>query len=161
MYHEARSVLYSVNTFEIGRPIQGRLFLQTLSDRSLTLRSLHLSIILVCTQDERDWNHVFYEMAKNLKNIRDLYVHILEVLWVGYYRGIRQSPAFGKKPFLKGLLELKKLPLKTLEICMRDNFEGRHYHSHGISAYTNKYIWTPAQQQEWAESMKSAILGTS
>lgn len=142
-------MFYSVNTFEISEPRSGLAFLQDLGNAGLTLRSLHLHVFVDSKKDERDWSSSFHVVAKDLKNLKHVYIDVTERVWN------RQNPAIGKKPFPRGLLEMKKLPLETVEIVMSD---------HGWlnrNAYTEQFLWTMAQKQEWAESMKSAILGTS
>lgn len=149
LYHERRSVFYFINTFEISEPRSGLAFLQDLGNAGLRLRSLHLHVSVDSKKDERDWRSSFHEVAKGLKNLKHLYIDVTERLW------IQQNPAIGKKPFPRGLLELKKLPLETVEIVMSD----RRVLNRNM--YTEQFLWTMAQKQEWAESMKSAILGTS
>ena len=154
MYHDARNVLYSANTFQIANARSGRLFLQRLSDRCLTLRSLHLDVFVAVKQDERDWDYAFHEVAEDLKNLQRLYINFKEELWNGlYYNAGRHSPAFGKKPFLGGLLELKKLPLKTFEIVIDET-------TRYVRNIPERDRWTVPQKLVWAQSIKSAVLGT-
>lgn len=155
-YHEARNVFYTANIFRIGDPIRGRTFLQRISDYNLVLRSIHLTIHIFMRNDERQWNSTLHQLAENFKTVQNLYIDIEQDLWsdeADYHTG-RYSPALGKRPFLKGLLELNKLPLKTFEICV-DTGSPRVYHL----AQAGDYTWTWDQKRAWAQSMKSAILG--
>ena len=156
-YHEARNVIYTANMFKIRDPRLGRSFLQRISDYSLTLRSVHLNIHVSKRNDEREWDNTFHELAGNFKTVQNLYIHVREDLWDDFihYKTLRHSPAVGKRPFLRGLLELKKLPLKTFEISVDEGFPRRNYNSWPA----NDYSWTPDQKRAWARSIKSAILG--
>lgn len=154
IYHEARNVFYSANTFEIStvKEIGGFLrCLDTFSNRSLAIRRLHITMSVFNKIDERYWDNGLHALAEGLKNLRHVHIRVRERIWsVSYPR--RQSPAVGKAPFLQGLLELKKLSLKTIEIIV-ELYEIR-------SVRDNRYIWTGAQKQAWAQSMESGILGT-
>ena len=155
-YHEARNVFYTANIFRIGDPRVGRLFLQRISDYSLTLRSVHLNICVTKRKDEREWDDTLQELAENFKTVQKLYIDVRETLWNMYecYSTTRRhSPAVGKKPFIRGLLELKKLPLKTFELSV---WEGSPRNQPQVP--TSVYSWTPDQKRAWVRSMKSAIL---
>ena len=152
IYHDAKQVVYSANTFEFFNPKIILLFIRCLdvSYRNLALRSVVLNIY-VDNYREREWDNVFRELADNFKNLRHLHIEIDEVIWSKPWTR-RHSPAYRNSPFLRGLLELKQLPLKTVELVMVD----RGIYGDPIS----QYIWTIAQKQEWAQRMKSAILGS-
>lgn len=160
LYHEAKNVLYSANDFMLlsDSRLLG-LFIRRLDDgshRSLAVRSLHLGLVVSNINEERKWDNAFRTLAESLKNLRHISIYIFEVIWdaSGYYysRNRRHSPAHGKRPFLRSLLELKELPLKTFELGVME--------SHGATAGDTKYVWTTAQKREWAQKMKGAILGS-
>ena len=152
IYHEARNVFFSANTFDVVEPRPFRLFLQRIdvvSYRSFALRSLHLQICVYDRNDERVWDNTFCEMAEVLTNLQHLHIDLKErSFYYDYWRSSRLTPRIRKSsPFLQGLRELRKLPLKTLEIVV----------GHSVNSV---YIWPADQKQAWVQSMKSAILGT-
>lgn len=156
MYHDARSVLYSVNTFSSFDRSLIFPFLKHLKDVvhcNLALRSIHINVFVRDAADERKSNHTFCALADNLKNLRDIQIDVDEDIWDRRYVSTRRhSPAYGTRPFLQGLLELKKLPLKRVELVVAETIwacKGRG----------NEYVWTTAQKQEWAQKMRRAILG--
>ena len=158
-YHEARNVFYTANIYKFDEPTLGRTFLQRISDYNLILRSVHLTIRVSKRSDERQWDNTLHELAENFNTVQNLFIDVLQGLWVegNYdynYTRQRYSPALGKRPFLKGLLELKKLPLKTFEIGV-DIWSPRLHHL----AEAGDYSWTPDQKRAWARSIKSAVLG--
>ena len=134
-YHEARNAFYTTNIFRLHDPRVGRLFLQRISDYSLTLRSVHLNICINTRGDEHQWDHTLHQLAEDFKTVQNLYIDLEE------------HPRNMRRTFLKGLLELKKLPLKTFEIC--------------TNVY-NPHDYPPSlldQERAWARSMESAVLG--
>ncbi|CAF9915814.1 MAG: hypothetical protein ALECFALPRED_010334 [Alectoria fallacina] len=156
MYHDARNVLYSVNTFSSYDRSLIFPFLKHLKDvihRNLAVRSIHLDVFVRDTADERKSNHTFCALAENLKNLRDIHIDVAEHIWNRWYVPTRRhSPAYTTRPFLQGLLELKKLPLKRVELVVAETIwdgQGRG----------SEYVWTTAQKQEWAQKMRRAILG--
>ena len=156
MYHEARNVFYTANVFRIGDPKLGGLFLQRISDYGLALRSVHLNICVAKRNDERQWDNTLHELAENIKTVQHLYIDVKGHLWNGHGEpnSLRTNPSLGKRPFLKGLLALKKLPLKTFEICV----DAGHPRFHHL-VLPGDYTWTPEQMQAWAQSIQSAVLG--
>ncbi len=147
-------VLYAANTFEFCIAKTVRSFIRRLDDashRNLAVRSVVLDIRVTGRNREREWDNAFREVAENFKNLRHLRIQIGECIWdMPWTR--RHSPAYRKSPFLRGLLELKQLPLKTVELVMDEDLPS--------SIGESKYIWTTAQKQEWAQRMKNAILGS-
>ena len=154
LYLEARNVLYSVNTFTVGCPKALGLFIRCLdiSHHSLAVRDLRLTVNVDNRNEEREWDNTFQVLAENLENLRHIRIIVNERIWDRYYPVYRRHiPASGKGSFLRGLLELKKLPLKTIELVMTETY---------YSSSPSKYFWTNDQKREWAQSMKSAILGS-
>ena len=159
VYHEARNVFYATNIFRIGDPSISRLFSQRISLYSFTLRSVHLTICVTHRHDERQWDNALHELAKNVKTVQNVYIDVREHLWdERAYYNFRHTPTLGKRPFLGGLLELKKLPLKTFEISVGGDHLRRYVQGQWQSNMS-VYVWTTDQKREWARSMKSAILG--
>ena len=155
MYHEARNAIYTANIFKIKEARLGGLFLQRISNYSLTLRSVHLNICVWRRDDERQWNNTLLELAVNCKTLQNLYINTKDNLRNDLdYKTLQYGPAVGKRSFLRGLLQLKKLPLKTLEIWV-DEGHPRHH----PPVKVNDSSWMLDQRLEWARSMKSAILG--
>ena len=154
-YHEARNVFYKVNIFRIRNPSLGDLFIQRVSNYGLALRSVHLNICVPKRNDERKWDNTLHKLAENFKTVQNIYIDVREHPWDhSYYDTLRHNPAVGKKPFLKGLLELKKLPLKTFEISVYEP-NPRSYH---YRVDWDVYSWSPDQKRAWSRSIKSAIL---
>lgn len=157
IYHDAKNVLYSANCFSFRHPKLVGSFIRRLdcvSNRSLAVRSVHLFVLIRDRNQERKWDNSLHALAENLKNLRHIYIEVAEYLWNGYnYHHPRHSPAYGKRGFLRGLLELKNLPLKTVELVVGDNMNVRE-------TLDKRYVWTNAQKQDWAQSMKSAILSS-
>lgn len=85
--------------------------------------------------DEHQWDYTLRQLAENFKTVQNLYIDLAE------------HPQNMRRTFLKGLLELKKLPLKTFEIC--------------TNVYDPLYYPPSLQDREraWARSMESAVLG--
>ena len=170
MYYEARNVLYSANTFEIFAPNRVSPFLRLLDSVShcgLAVRNLRLDVSVTRPDDERQWDNSFHNVAEGLKTLRHLCINMGEIYRQGQRATrFRDGPAFRKKPFLGGLLELNKLPLKTVEFvigtgqnfCTEQNFCTRQ--TWYIVRGGKIYAWDNAQKLAWAQSMKSAILGT-
>lgn len=155
LYHEAKNVLYSANEFSVAQPKMVNILirhLDSLNHRSLAVRSVYLHAIVYNTKNEREWDNTFRVLAEGLKNLRHIRIFVGEYIWNGYHTR-RQSPAQGKRPFLQGLLELKKLPLKTIKLIM--NNDGGAGGRRG-----DAYDWTDAQKREWAQKMEGAILGS-
>ena len=158
MYHEIRNALSSGNHLEISHPRAACSFLRHLTHSALRLRRIELNIFIDDRKEEHSWNKAFHALSEQLKDLRHLCVKVDEQLWPVYaaYKG-RHSPAFGKTPFLAGLLQFKKVPLKTFELVVGDGREGYPFETAYLSS---NYIWTTDQRRLWAQSMKSAILGT-
>ena len=148
-------MVFSANRFHIIAPKLVGLFIRRLDDvnhRSLAVRSVLLDVYVSSKNDEREWDNTFCALAEALKNLRHIKIDINEQIWSGYYwtRCIRRhSPAHEKAPFLRGLLELKKLPLKAVELVVSEKiFKGE------------VPLWTAVQKRDWAQKMKRAILGS-
>ena len=155
MYHEARNAIYTANIFKIDEARLGVLFLQRISNYSLTLRSVHLNICVLWRDDERQWDITLLELATNCKTLQNLYIDVRDNFRDDLeFKTLRYGLSVGKRSFLRGLLQLKKLPLKTLEIWV-DEGHPRHH----PLVKVNDYSWMLDQRLEWARSMKSAILG--
>ena len=153
MYHDAKNVLFSANTFDISRPSLVPIFIQRLSHvsgRNLAIRSVHLLVEIEVRNEERRWDKTFHALAEAFKNLRHLYIHFDIGIWdCGLVT--RYSPAHPRsKPFLLGLLELKKLSLKTVDVIVAKSYSTLNL--------GNAYTWTDAQKRDWAQKMKDMIL---
>ena len=157
MYHEARKVLYSANTVEFVNPRSVSAFLRysnIVSDRSLAVRSVHLSIHVSDRSKELEWDRAIHALAESLKNLQHLHIDVEETIW-NYPKTRRHTPTLRKRPFLRRLLELKQLPLKTFELIMSKSSRSPHR-----VVCKNQYRWTMDQQRAWAQSIQNAILST-
>lgn len=158
MYHEARSVLYSANTFIISSPRLVNSFIRRLNDTSydrLAVRSIRLHIYVHVRNDEREWDNTFRFLTENLKNLRYISIDVDLCPYEYFSPMTRQhSPTYAKRLFLRDLVEFKKLPLKKVELVL----EGSDIPVD--RAREDKYIWTNARKQEWVQSMKSKMLGS-
>ena len=152
MYHDAKGVFYSANVFRIRIHAKRLdLFIQHLdcvSYRVLAVRNMDLQVIVSDRKEERQWDNGFCALAKSVKNLRDISIDVgISVYANEVYRlecKGRMRPASCKEPFLVGLLELKKLPLKTFS----------------LSVYGQDHLtWSAVQEREWAQQVKGAVLG--
>ncbi|KAL9076195.1 MAG: hypothetical protein Q9161_001242 [Pseudevernia consocians] len=160
MYHDANNVFYSANNFKFNRPKMIHRFLRRLDHANhgnLALRSVQLKFCVTKTNEEREWDNAFRALAEDCRNLRSIHVEIDERIWDDWIWNWncsrRHSPSYGKRPFLQGLLELKRLPLKTLELVMTER-------TNNSPPRESQFVWTTAQKREWAQSMTSAILGS-
>ena len=157
-------MLYSANTFEILAPNRVSPFLRlfdSVSHHGLAVRNLRLVVSVTRPDDERQWDNSFHDLAEGLKTLRHLCIYMREINRHGHkeYR-FRDSPAFRKRPFLGGLLELNKLSLKTVEFEIGTGQSWCWNQTWYIERGGKIYTWDNAQKLAWAQSMKSAILGT-
>ena len=157
-------MLYSANTFQILAPNRVPPFLRlfdSVSHHGLAVRNLCLVVSVTRPDDERQWDNSFHDLAEGLKTLRHLRIYMGRIHRHGHneYR-FRDSPAFTKRPFLGGLLELDKLPLKTVEFVIRTGQSWCMIQTWYIVRGGKTYTWDNAQKLAWAQSMKSAILGT-
>lgn len=159
MYHESRNVLYSANGFKISDPkVVGPFVkrLQHVNNRSLAIRSVLLHVKVTQKNEERAWDNAFRELAESVTKIRHIKVEIDEHIWNDAYccnPRNRHSPAYGKSPFLQGLLAFKTLPLKTVELVMIKRQVRGMCREIGI--------WTDVQKQRWMESIRKAVLASA
>lgn len=164
MYYEARTVLYSYNIFEIFAPNRVSPFLgllDSVSHYGLAVRNLRLNVSVTRPDDERQWDNSFHNVAESLKTLRHLSINMGEIYRHGQRAcRFRDGPAFKEKPFLGGLLELNKLPLKTVEFVIGTGQSIRTRQTRYRVRRGMIYAWDNAQKLAWAQSMKSAILGT-
>ena len=158
LYHEAKNVLYSANRLSLSDPKLVNTFirrLDNLNHRSLAMRSVYLVVYVHNKNREREWDNTFRVLAESFKNLRHIRIMVEQRIWNGYqdYSHRRRSPAQGNMPFLQGLLELKKLPLKTVDLVVTKDMR------YG-SLRGDAYNWTDAQKREWERHMEGAILGS-
>lgn len=159
MYHDVTNVLYSANTYLCVTPYFVCSFIKhnNIFNRNLAVRSIVLKIIVRDAADERNWNNALCALAESSKNLRHIRIDIREFIWNGPFNNWhRYSAAFGKRPFLEGLLELKKLPLQTMEL----DATAYRWSSGKNANYSGNYCWTDAQKKEWARKIRGAILSS-
>lgn len=153
LYHDAKDAFYSANVFHVNydpKPLGVFLrHLDCVSHRALVVRNLDLKVSISSRHEEREWDNGFVALAETLKNVR----HISISIYVDEcYRFGPESLAYRTVPFLPGLLEWKKLPLKLFTLLVYGQF--------GESGGgTNRDVWTAVQKREWVQYVKGAILG--
>lgn len=158
MYHDGKNVSFSANTFHCDSPRLTCSFIKhnDIINRTLAVRSMELEIYVHNADSERKWNNALSALVESSKNLRHVRIRVEEDIWSGLYHSslrCRHSPAYGRRPFLKGLLELKKLPLQTVKLDVTGkSWRGMHRR--------REFTWTHAQKEEWAQSVKRAILGS-
>ena len=158
MYHDGKNVLYSANTFHCESPHLTCSLIKhnDIINRNLAVRSMELCIYVDNADSERKWNNALSALVESSENLRHIRIKVKGNIWSGsysFYPIRRYSPAYGKRPFLQGLLELKKLPLQTVKLVVTEkSWRGMHRR--------REFTWTPAQKEEWAQSVKRAILGS-
>lgn len=162
IYLEARNKLYSANTFVFAFFEPSCLFLRShhiVSYGGSAVRRIKLEVSVTCRQDERKWNKMFHMLTETLNNVRHLHIDIEERMWNDiwndFYRFPRRLiPVFGKRHFLEGMLEFKKLSLQTFQLVMVESRRGPC----NCILRSPEYTWTMDQKREWAQEMKSAIM---
>ena len=155
IYHDAKDAFYSANIFRFScDPEPFGVFLRHLdcvSHSALVVRNMDLHVLISRRYQERGWDNGFCALAENLKSVRHISVSIYVDECYGF--GNPESLAYRKKPFLPGLLEFKKLPLKFFTL----HVDGQLGKSRGG---TNRYIWTAVQKREWVQYVKGTVLGS-
>ena len=155
MYHDAKGVFWSANVFKIRghtKPLLS-LFIRHLdcvSYRVLAVRNMDLRVRVSNRKEERQWDNGFCALAESVKNLREISIYVDKAYQLWWKP--RLAPAYRKEPFLPGLLEFKKLQLKTFSLVLKE-------HSESCSEVGKEYLWTAVQQREWEQYVKGAVLG--
>ena len=155
IYHDAKDAFYSANMFMVRRPEPLGVFLRhvdCVSHRALVVRKMDLHAFISSRRQEREWDNGFCALAESLKNVRHMSISIYVNGWYGFGNTRPESLAYRKVPFLPGLLEWKKLPLKIFTLLVGG-------HLGGGQGEPNKYIWTAVQKREWVQYVKGAVMG--
>ena len=156
IYHDAKDAFYSANVFQVyydPKPVGVFIrHLECVSHRALAVRNMDLHVLISSRNQEREWDNGFCALAENLKNVRHISISIYVDECYGFGNTRPESLAYRKVPFLPGLLEWKKLPLKIFTLLV----DGQLGKSRGGK---NKYIWTAVQKREYVQYVKGAILG--
>ena len=156
IYHDAKDAFYSANVFQIdydSKPLGVFLrYLDCVSHRALVVRKMDLDVFISSRRQQREWDNGFCALAESLKNVRHMSISIYVDGCYGFLNTRPESLAYRKVPFLPGLLEWKKLPLKIFTLLV-DGHLGKG------QGETNKYIWTAVQKREWVQYVKGAVMG--
>ena len=156
IYHDAKDAYYSTNEFQINYVKDLGMFIQHLdyvSHRALAVRRLDLSVDACGEIQERKCDNEFRALVQSLKNLR----HVSIWMWVGtthmHVQTRLDSLAYRKEPLLPGLLEFKKLPLRTFTLAVAE-YSAEYWKER------YEYPWTAVQKQEWVQYVKGAVLGS-
>ena len=155
MYHDAKGVFYSANVFQIGFYTNRLLSLfvrqlDCVSYRVLAVRNMDLRVVVSNRKEERQWDNGFCALAESVKNLRDISIFVDENYEFGCTRQL--APACREEPFPLGLLELKKLPLKTFSLSV----QGQEVDN----VRKDRLTWTSIQKREWVQYVKGVVLGS-
>ena len=155
MYHDAKDAFYSTNEFRlIGRRPLG-VFIQHLdyvSHCALAVQNMDIHVSARNRREERRCETRFCALVESLKNVRHISISIYVDEDFEYKFTRLESLPYRKEPFLPGLLEFKKLPLKTFTLVLDE-------HPEEIWEGGKEYLWTAVQKREWVQYMKGAVLG--
>lgn len=162
IYEEAKLVPYTSNTFSFSRPRSVRAFLVGDQLRgpfinARKIRKAHFELAIRSGFDETAWASAMDVVASEVKSLQRVYVDI----------DYRPSTTFltqrgysnpTTNPFVRGLLQLRELPLRTVTIVLSDG-EARFAGALGLSAYLEQqFRWSMAQKREWVEFMRYKLL---
>ncbi|CAD6591721.1 MAG: hypothetical protein ASARMPREDX12_005390 [Alectoria sarmentosa] len=174
IYHEAKYTLYATNTFSFRLPETLRSFMWSVGRGSaannLAIRNVHLSIGIAVRQDEYTWNKALSLLVKKLPCLTNVCVIVdQDFRWPSPQVGtsgvqrVFTDPATGNNFFLRGILELRKLPLSGL-VCIVAKI-GYPYPTTKYGRIIAEVIaedatsqWTQFQKVEWARFVKAAVL---
>lgn len=163
VYQETLVIIFSTNTWsftqswELGSFLYVCLNTRSLIETSFAIRRLHLDLIIRIDGDQKYWNQVFREIVEHLKFLQHFYVDIEHRPMENATLKLLEFKEPGRNPFLKDLLKLKMLPLKTVTVTVCD-----HHILHSMFASTTERVkdvrWTMAQKQEWAGYVRRVLL---
>ena len=155
IYHDAKDAFYSSNEFEVICPQPLGMFIEHLkyvSHRALVVRMMDLRVLVCSRNQERDCENGVRALAESLKNVRHISIDISGDERCGFACTRRLGPFYRDKPFLLGLLELKKLQLKTFSLSV--------YGQREDDVHKDDLTGIAVQKWEWVQYMKGAILGS-
>lgn len=167
IYHEAKYILWTTNTFSFSDPDCLWSFMhnikQTPAANTTRIRKLHLHVAVRFKPEEYAWNTALRAACKKLTGLTRVYVSVDQQYVIGdlrtrRYRWRRHLPKFqpfsdpntgrkGKNTFLKGLYDLKELPIETVNIVVYST----------VMPDANEGGWTHAQKQVWARYVRDVI----
>ena len=162
IYQEARLTTFSANTWSFSRAsdlemvFDHGLNLRFLAETNFPIRRLHLDVIIRFKNDEEYWNQAFRKIVEHLKILQHFYVNIDHQPWDDATLKLLKFKKPARNLFMKDLLKLKTLPLKTVTVTVCD------YHILHSGPTTTKRVmevrWTMAQKQEWAGYVRRVLL---
>lgn len=123
--------------------------------KNLAVRKIHLSVDIVLRHEEYAWNEALSLMVQKLPEVNNVCVTTNQRPRTppGFQRTIT-NPAVGRNFFLRGVLELRKLPLLEFDLVV----SGCNYSETWVPRKTPTR-WTQAQRVERAHFVKSVVLG--
>lgn len=170
IYHEAKYTLYATNTFSFRSPESLRSFMCSVgrgpAANNLAIRNVHLSISIAFREDEYTWNKALLLLVKKLPCLTNVCVTVdqkfnLRRSQVGI-AGVQRvftDPATGNNFFLRGILELRKLPLSGLVLIVAEiGYPDPPGEWTWMITEDATSRWTQAQKVEWARFVKAAVL---
>lgn len=119
------------------------------------IRKIHLSVNVVLRHEGHAWNKALSLMVQQLPEVNNVCVTAKQRPRTppGFQRTIT-NPAAGRNLFLRGILELRKLPLLEFDLIVSEC----DYPKTWVLRKTPTR-WTHAQRIEWAHFVKSVVLG--
>lgn len=177
IYHEAKYMLYATNMYSFRSPITLRSFMRGVergaSARNPTVRKIHLSIGIHSRADEYSWNQTLRLMVQRFPGLDNVCVSTYQQFSRYRYSNAPfvcerpfTDPATGKNLFLRGVLELRKLPLTRLVVIFLERGMSveqtpTRWGTWRVPADEIPTRWTKAQRVEWASFVKATILGSN
>ena len=163
IYHEAHSLTYSANIWSFTIPLNYKALRVGTSSAlvgalSFSLHRLHLDIMVDGWWVENSWNYSFRYISRAFRCLRHFYVdidqrpHDTSTLMSWYF----QKPA--DCTFLKGLLVLRNLKLRSVTVTVADNHILHCIKGNVRNEDPRQYRWSLVQKQEWAAYVTRLLL---
>ena len=158
VHNEARHMLYTTNTFAFNQSSIVNRFVSYLQNSGyghhLRIRHVHLHIIGLTFQDERDWKiAIRHSIIPHLPEVHRISIN-LNLRYPRGYVGSRTPAEFetclpsrdSRDDLMSALLELGELPLRRVTFVISD------------IPIRSDFRWTLAEKQVWARYIKDSIL---
>ena len=158
IYHKAKLWLYSANTFSLNSPRMFWTFKEKIGHSTniyeSVLRSMHLYMRINCAADEQEWNAIIKFLAQRMLGLQELFLNISQSSKRRAWGPAPVNPARADAGFLEALPDLKRLPLKTMDLTFSDC---RHRSSR-FGSTRLEYQWSDEEKTEWADRMKRVVM---
>lgn len=164
IYHEARFIPYSTNTFSFDKSRNLRAFIHLLIQRGVdvnrAVRSLHVDLAHI-SHDLHGWKQAFNAVAQHMTLLDTVYINVDQRPNWSVNSYARQKE-LAMLPVLDCLAVLGKIhPAKSMVIVVGDQDLASNLHSTlWIPADWTTRRWTLMEKREWVEMAKLAIKDT-